>query len=140
MGGRTSIRPVNQSGLCNLLDSGMAPPNTGASAGPVRAAACVPRPRSPSMSFQTSPISPSAAAAPSWWREPWVIVLGGGLIMGLSLGVRYVQGLFQLPIVGDRGWTRESFAFALAIQNLAWGVAQPLTGMIADRFGAARVI
>ena len=92
------------------------------------------------MSLETSPLSAPTAAAPPWWREPWVIVLGGGLIMGLSLGVRYVQGLFQLPIVGDRGWTRETFAFALAIQNLAWGVAQPLTGMIADRFGAARVI
>ena len=60
--------------------------------------------------------------------------------MGLSLGVRYVQGLFQLPVVADRGWTRETFAFAMAVQNLAWGVAQPLTGMVADRFGAARVI
>ena len=60
--------------------------------------------------------------------------------MGLSLGVRYVQGLFQLPIVADRGWTRETFAFAMAIQNLAWGVAQPFTGMVADRFGTARVI
>ena len=43
-------------------------------------------------------------------------------------------------MVADRGWTRETFAFAMAIQNLAWGVAQPLTGMLADRFGAARVI
>ena len=75
-----------------------------------------------------------------WWRHPLAIVLCGGTIMGLSLGVRYVQGLFQLPVVADRGWTRETFAFAMAIQNLAWGVAQPLTGMVADRFGAARVI
>jgi MFS family permease len=84
---------------------------------------------------------PHAVAAPTpWWRHPLAIVLCGGTIMGLSLGARYVQGLFQLPIVADRGWTRETFAFALAIQNLAWGVAQPLTGMVADRFGAARVI
>ncbi|MEP6504883.1 MAG: MFS transporter [Betaproteobacteria bacterium] len=84
--------------------------------------------------------SHSPAASSPWWREPWVIVLCGGAIMGLSLGVRYVQGLFQLPVVADRGWSRETFAFAMAIQNLAWGVAQPFTGMIADRFGAARVI
>jgi len=84
---------------------------------------------------------PHAVAAPTpWWRHPLAIVLCGGTIMGLSLGARYVQGLFQLPIVADRGWTRETFAFALAIQNLAWGVAQPFTGMVADRFGAARVI
>ena len=92
------------------------------------------------MSADSSSTSPSLAGSPPWWREPWVIVIAGGAIMGLSLGVRYVQGLFQLPVVGDRGWTRETFAFAMAIQNLAWGVAQPVTGMIADRFGAARVI
>ena len=92
------------------------------------------------MSADRSSLSPSPAGSPPWWREPWVIVIAGGAIMGLSLGVRYVQGLFQLPVVADRGWTRETFAFAMAIQNLAWGVAQPVTGMIADRFGAARVI
>ena len=84
--------------------------------------------------------SHSFRAPQPWWREPWVIVVCGGVIMGLALGARYVQGLFQLPIVGDRGWSRETFSFALAVQNLAWGVAQPLTGMVADRFGAARVI
>ena len=82
---------------------------------------------------------PAAAATP-WWRHPLALVICGGTIMGLSLGARYVQGLFQLPIVAERGWTRETFAFAMAIQNLAWGVAQPFTGMVADRFGAARVI
>jgi len=43
-------------------------------------------------------------------------------------------------VATGRGWTRETFAFAMAIQNLAWGVAQPFTGMVADRFGSARVI
>ena len=92
------------------------------------------------MSDLAASSSHSRAAVPPWWREPWPIVLAGGAVMGLSLGARYVQGLFQLPVVADRGWTRETFAFAMAIQNLAWGVAQPLTGMLADRFGAARVI
>jgi MFS family permease len=69
-----------------------------------------------------------------------VIVTAGGIVMGLALGVRHVQGLFLLPVVSDRGWTRASFAFAMAVQNLSWGVAQPFTGMIADRFGAARVV
>ncbi len=80
------------------------------------------------------------ASSTAWWREPWVIVTAGGIVMGLALGVRHVQGLFLLPIVSDRGWTRASFALAMAVQNLAWGVSQPLTGMIADRFGAARVV
>jgi MFS family permease len=90
------------------------------------------------MSASIAAVPPSSPSP--WWRAPWVIVACGGVIMGLALGARYVQGLFQLPVTGDRGWSRETFAFALAVQNLAWGVAQPLTGMVADRFGAARVI
>lgn len=77
---------------------------------------------------------------PPWWSEPWVFVLAGGLIMGLALGVRHATGMFQLPITMDRNWSREVFGFAIALQNLVWGVAQPITGMIADRFGSLRVI
>lgn len=69
----------------------------------------------------------------------WAVV-GGGIIMGLALGTRHVQGLFLVPMTLDRGFSREAFGFALAIQNLVWGIAQPLTGMLADRFGSARVI
>lgn len=68
------------------------------------------------------------------------MVLAGGIVMGLALGVRHVQGLFLLPITMERGWTREDFALAMAVQNLAWGLAQPFTGMVADRQGSARVI
>jgi predicted MFS family arabinose efflux permease len=60
--------------------------------------------------------------------------------MGVSLGARHVQGLFLLPMTADRGWSREAFGFALAMQNLVWGLAQPFTGMIADRFGSVRVL
>ncbi|MBW8756914.1 MAG: MFS transporter [Burkholderiales bacterium] len=88
---------------------------------------------------RATPPNPSLRSR-RWWREPVAVVVAGGAVMGLSLGVRYVQGLFQLPVVTGRGWTRETFAFAMAIQNLAWGVAQPFTGMVADRFGSARVI
>jgi MFS family permease len=90
------------------------------------------------MSFAVPSSMPDAPRP--WWRQPWVLVTAGGIVMGLALGVRHVQGLFLLPIVSDRGWTRASFALAMAVQNLAWGVSQPLTGMIADRFGAARVV
>ncbi len=85
-------------------------------------------------------VGPATAAPIPWWRQVWVLVLMGGLVMGLSLGVRHVQGLFMLPISMDRGWSRDTFAFAIAIQNLTWGIAQPFTGMIADRFGSAKVI
>lgn len=81
-----------------------------------------------------------AASTAPWWREAWFLLLAGGLVMGLALGVRHVQGLFLLPIITDRGWTRETFGFAMAVQNLTWGLAQPFTGMVADRFGSARVM
>ncbi|HKR39641.1 MAG TPA: MFS transporter [Paraburkholderia sp.] len=74
------------------------------------------------------------------WRRRWLLVIAGGVVMGAALGVRNVQGLFLLPVTLDRGWSREAFGLALALQNLLWGIAQPLTGMISDRFGSARVI
>jgi MFS family permease len=73
-------------------------------------------------------------------KTPLAAVLCGGIIMGLALGVRHVQGLFMLPMTSARGWTREEFALAIALQNLIWGLAQPLTGMISDRFGSRRVL
>ncbi|CAG2145785.1 MFS transporter [Cupriavidus plantarum] len=75
-----------------------------------------------------------------WWQTTWGLVLAGGLIMGIALGVRHVQGMFLLPIIMDRGWTRESFGLAMAVQNLTWGLAQPVTGMLADRFGSWKVM
>lgn len=74
------------------------------------------------------------------WRQRWLLVVAGGVVMGAALGVRNVQGLFLLPVTLERGWPRETFGLALALQNLLWGFAQPLTGMIADRYGSARVI
>lgn len=73
-------------------------------------------------------------------RTPVFVVLCGGILIGLAMGVRHVQGLFLLPMSIDRGWSREAFAFAMAIQNLVWGLAQPITGMLADRFGSVRVL
>jgi MFS family permease len=75
-----------------------------------------------------------------YFKTPLAAVLCGGIIMGLALGVRHVQGLFMLPMTSDRGWGREDFALAIALQNLVWGLMQPLTGMIADRFGSRRVL
>ncbi len=76
----------------------------------------------------------------SWWRRPWVYVVAGGLVMGLALGIRHATGIFQIPMTMSNGWTREVFGFSIAVQNLVWGLAQPLTGMLADRFGSLRVI
>jgi MFS family permease len=74
------------------------------------------------------------------WRQRWLIVLAAGAVMGAALGIRHVQGLFLQPVTLDQGWSREIFGFTLALQNLVWGLAQPFTGMIADRFGSMKVI
>ncbi|WP_137895049.1 MFS transporter [Ramlibacter sp. 2FC] len=64
----------------------------------------------------------------------------GAAIVTLSMGVRHGFGLWLQPVTQAQGWTRETFAFAMAIQNLSWGLAGIFAGMLADRFGAARVI
>lgn len=74
------------------------------------------------------------------WRTPVVVLVCGGLLLSLGMGVRHGFGLFLQPMTMDLGWGRETFAFALALQNLLWGAAQPITGMIADRYGAGRVL
>lgn len=68
------------------------------------------------------------------------VLICGAAIVTLSMGIRHGFGLWLQPITQDQGWTRENFAFALAIQNLAWGVAGIFAGMLADRFGAFRVL
>lgn len=69
-----------------------------------------------------------------------VIIISGCLIAALSLGERSAFGLFLGPMTETRGWTRETFALAVALQQLVWGIAQPVMGAIADRYGSGRVI
>ncbi|MFO1223745.1 MAG: MFS transporter [Burkholderiaceae bacterium] len=68
------------------------------------------------------------------------VLLCGAMIVTLSMGIRHGFGLWLQPITMARGWSRETFAFALAVQNLAWGIAGPIAGALADRFGAYRVL
>jgi len=74
------------------------------------------------------------------WRTPAVMLASAAAILMLSVGMRQGFGLFLRPMSMDLGWGRETFAFAIALQNLVWGLAQPFTGMVADRFGAGRVL
>src|SRR5712671_2073575 len=72
--------------------------------------------------------------------SPTVMLVCASLILTLSLGTRHSFGLFLQPMSMDNGWGREVFGFAVALQNLLWGISQPFTGMLADRFGARRVL
>jgi MFS family permease len=64
----------------------------------------------------------------------------GAIIVTLSMGIRHGFGLWLQPITQSQGWTRETFAFAMAVQNLSWGVFGIFAGMLADRFGGYRVL
>jgi MFS family permease len=84
----------------------------------------------------SSALSPRASA----WRTPLVVIVAACLIAMLGFGIRAIFGLFLEPMTVARGWDRETFALAMAIQNLLWGLALPIAGAIADRFGPARVL
>ena len=85
-------------------------------------------------------MSAPPVTAPPPWRTPLLVVVAGCAIATIGFGARSALGLFLEPMTAARGWTRETFGLALALQNLFWGLGLPLAGMLADRFGAARVI
>ena len=68
------------------------------------------------------------------------VLIAASMILILSFGIRSSFGVFQLPIATEFGWPRADFSMAIAIQNLAWGVGQPIFGAIAERFGDRRAI
>lgn len=74
------------------------------------------------------------------WRSPTLVIIAACLISMVGFGTRSVFGLFLEPITAANGWSRETFALALAIQNLIWGIGVPIAGAISDRFGPSRVI
>lgn len=73
-------------------------------------------------------------------RHSLLLIILGSLVISTAMGLRHGFGLFLEPLSSDLGWGRGVFAFALALQNLVWGLSQPFTGALADRFGAAKVI
>jgi MFS family permease len=74
------------------------------------------------------------------WRKPVFVLVAGCLIAMIGFGIRSVFGLFLEPMTVAQGWGRETFAMALAIQNLLWGLGLPVAGALSDRYGATRVI
>jgi MFS family permease len=86
-------------------------------------------------------LNPSqSGAAGGTWRTPLLIIGFGCVISLMSFGPRSSLGFFLTPMSAANHWGRDVFAFALALQNLLWGIGQPLAGIIADRFGTGRVL
>ena len=69
-----------------------------------------------------------------------VVIVAGCLISLISFGPRSILGLFLAPMTDAREWSREIFALSIAVQNIVWGIGQPIAGAIADRYGSGRVI
>src|ERR1041384_8352824 len=84
----------------------------------------------------TADTRPAAAS----WRTPLVIIICGCVIAFLSWGPRSSLGFFIQPMSSEFAWGRDVFGLALALQNLLWGLGQPIAGAIADRFGVFRVM
>ncbi|MBN9525645.1 MAG: MFS transporter [Alphaproteobacteria bacterium] len=74
------------------------------------------------------------------WRTPALVLVAGAAVLFLSLGIRQSYGLFLKPISDMLGGGRATFAFAIAVQVVMWGVAQPLLGPVADRIGVGRIV
>ena len=84
--------------------------------------------------------NPHAASVARPWRTPAAVMAASCAIAMLGFGARSVFGLFLEPMTTAQGWSRETFALALAIQNLLWGAALPFAGALADRYGSPRVL
>ncbi len=68
------------------------------------------------------------------------VLIGGCLILMIGFAIRASYGLFQIPVAETFGWPRAEFSLAIAIQNLAWGIGQPIFGAVAERFGDRRAV
>jgi MFS family permease len=89
------------------------------------------------MTVSPAPLGGSSSAT---WRTPAVILTFGCVIAVIAFGPRSTLGFFLTPISSLHGWGRDVFGFAIALQNLLWGMGQPLSGALADRFGTVRVM
>ncbi|MPZ37780.1 MAG: MFS transporter [Rhizobiales bacterium] len=91
--------------------------------------------------MQLGPNPTQSAAKPSAaWRTPAVIVVCGCLIAAISYGPRSSFGFFMWPMTAEHGWGRDVFALSVALQTLIYGMVQPFSGAIADKFGTIRVV
>jgi len=85
-------------------------------------------------------LTTTTSSSPTPTINPMLVIVCGCLIALIAFGARSTMGLFTAPISEANGWGRETFALAMALQNLIWGMAQPIAGAVADKYGTFRVI
>ncbi len=91
--------------------------------------------------MQTSPVAPpDTTALPPRKLSMAQVLVCGALIVGLAMGVRHGFGLWLQPITQAQDWSRQTFSFAIAVQNLSWGIFGVGAGMLADKIGAFKVL
>lgn len=73
-------------------------------------------------------------------RPLWLVVASAATIVGISMGLRQVMGLFLPPMTKELGLSREAFGLAMAVANLVWGLGSPVAGAVADKWGTGRVV
>src|SRR4029079_7759402 len=71
---------------------------------------------------------------------PWLMIACGCAIAALTFGPRSAMGFFQLPMLAERGWDRQTSGLAMALQNVCWGLGLPFFGAAADKYGSWRVL
>ncbi|MEJ0070567.1 MAG: hypothetical protein WDO24_19755 [Pseudomonadota bacterium] len=74
------------------------------------------------------------------WGGATLVLVGGAIVISTGLGIRQTFGIFLQPFSADRALSITVFAFAVALHNLVWGIAQPIAGAAVDRFGSAAVV
>ncbi|MFX8961224.1 MFS transporter, partial [Acinetobacter baumannii] len=85
-------------------------------------------------------MSQSASRPAPLGRNALVLLVSSGIILSLCMGLRQSLGLFLRPMNVDIGVSASAFGFAMALQNLVWGISQPFVGVLADRYGARPVV
>ncbi len=85
-------------------------------------------------------MSTEQASDVSPWRTPMMVLAAGAVVVLFTFGLRAAFALYLKPMSFELGWGREVFAFAMAMQNLIWGLSQPFASAIAEKWGAGRVI